>query len=63
MVKKLKTVKSLVKRFQKTKNGFVRKQSNKGHLMSKKNSKRKRKLSRVCFLTKIQTKLVSKCSI
>nr|BBK20539.1 ribosomal protein L35 [Cryptomonas sp. SAG 977-2f] len=45
---KLKTKHSAKKRFRKTVNGlFIRKKSFKGHLLTKKSSKRKRNLSQV----------------
>ena len=43
---KLKTKKSVLKRFKKTVNGkFMRRRAFKGHLLSKKSAKRKRSLS------------------
>jgi len=52
---KLKTLKALAKRVKKN---FQRKKANKSHLLRKKNSKRKRTLSRKVTLTKVQQKLM-----
>ncbi len=56
---KLKTKKGVAKRFKITKSGLVKKRSgNTGHLMSKKSSKRKRKLRRSDYLTATEGKKV-----
>lgn len=57
MKKKLKTLKAFSKRVKKTKYNFVRKQMNKGHLMRKKNSKRRRHLSQTITLSRVQQTL------
>ena len=41
---KLKTCRGAVKRFKKTASGYKRRQSNKNHILQKKNQKRKRNL-------------------
>ena len=55
-IKKRKTYKSFSKRFKKTNNVILRKCCNKGHLLRKKNSKQKRKLSRTNTVNNTQFK-------
>ena len=56
---KLKTKKGVAKRFKITKSGRVKKHSaNRGHLLSKKSSKRKRKLRRSSYLTNTEAKKI-----
>lgn len=56
---KLKTKKGVAKRFKITKTGKVKKRSaNRGHILSKKTPKRKRKLRRSSYLTPMDAKKV-----
>jgi|TARA_B100000497_G_scaffold9215_1_gene9971 large subunit ribosomal protein L35 len=49
---KIKTKKSVLKRFKKTANGkFIRRKASKGHLLEKKSAKRKRSLSQKAVVT------------
>jgi large subunit ribosomal protein L35 len=54
---KVKTLKAFSKRIKSTANGFTRKKANKGHLLRKKNSQRKRRLSQVLSINLTQSKL------
>lgn len=60
MKNKIKTKKSFSKRVKATKKTFVRKKANKGHLLRKKNSARKRRISHVNRLSLVQSKLAKK---
>ena len=56
---KLKTKKGVVKRFKITKSGKVKKRwANRGHILSKKSPKRKRKLRRSSYLVATDAKKV-----
>ena len=56
---KLKTKKGVAKRFKITKSGRIKKRSaNRGHLLSKKSSKRKRKLRKAGYLTLTEAKKI-----
>jgi large subunit ribosomal protein L35 len=56
---KLKTKKGVLKRFKIAKSGKIKKRSaNRGHLLTKKSSKRKRKLRRSSYLSSADVKRI-----
>lgn len=58
---KLKTKKGVAKRFKITKSGKIKKRSaNRGHLLSKKSSKRKRKLRKSSYLATVEEKRIKR---
>lgn len=58
-MKKIKTIKSIAKRFKKLKNGnFKHKQSHLKHILTKKSAKRKRQLRRLKYVDKSHIKIL-----
>ena len=56
---KLKTRKGVAKRFKITKSGRIKKRSaNRGHLLSKRSTKRKRRLRKGCYVDATQEKMI-----
>lgn len=60
MKNKIKTKKSFSKRIKVRKSCFVKKKANKGHLLRKKDSSRKRRISKASRLNSVQSKLAQK---
>jgi len=57
---KMKTVSGAAKRFKKTANGFKHKQSHRSHILTKKSTKRKRKLRGMLQVAKSDIALVKR---